>query len=233
MSRTEKRLVGPAAASDNANHSSHGALDDLLGARRELDASLALIRVVADNGHVVARGPAERASVANLLLHVGDHGTLRNGAEREDVADGERGVLAGVDELAGVHALVGNEGLGVQLVAVRVTEGDLCERCATAGVVDDLLHDTADVAMALGEVVGAELCRRLVEPLMCVLVFLVRCGAVCSRAVGFVLVWAVKIEPRPFLWLRMTRPYKRSVFSSPIPAYSILCAYHLSGLVGS
>ena len=40
----------------------------------------------------------------------------------------------------------------------------------TAGVVDDLLHDTTDVAMALGKVESAELRRRLVKPFAKVLV---------------------------------------------------------------
>merc|ERR1711868_191842 len=160
----QQGLVGPAATSDNADHATDGALDDLLGAGGELDAGLALIRVVADDGNVVTRGAAERATVAHLLLHVGDDGTLRDGAEGKDVADGEGGVLAGVDKLAGVHALVGDEGLGVQLVAVGIAELDLGQRCATAGVVDDLLNDTTDVSMALGEVEGAELRRRLVKP---------------------------------------------------------------------
>jgi len=40
-------------------------------------------------------------------------------------------MLARVDELAGVHAFVRDEGLGVELVAVRVTEDDLGKGSAT------------------------------------------------------------------------------------------------------
>lgn len=118
---------------------------------------------MANDGDVVAGSAAERTAVTNLLLDVGDDGTLGNGAEREDVADGQAGVLAGVDELASVHALVGDESLGVELEAVRVAENDLGERSTTAGVVDDVLHDTTDVAMTLSEVVGPELGGGLVE----------------------------------------------------------------------
>jgi hypothetical protein len=89
---------------------------------------------VANDGNVVARGTSERTTVANLLLDVGDDSSLRDGAEGKDVADGERGVLAGVDELAGVHALVGDEGLGVKLVAVGVAEDDLGQRRAFANM---------------------------------------------------------------------------------------------------
>ena len=168
--RTHERLVSSATASDDTDHSSGTGVDDLLGTRRKLDAGLALVGVVADDGNVVTRGAAESTTVANLLLDVGDDGTLRDGAEGEDVADGERGVLAGVDELASVHALVGDEGLGVKLVAVGVAEDDLGQRRTTAGVVDDLLHDTTDVSMALGKVESAELRRRLVKPFAKVLV---------------------------------------------------------------
>ena len=170
IQRTKEGLVGTSTTGNDTDHATDGGLDELLGARGELDAGLALVGVVANDGNVVARGAAESTTVANLLLDVGDDGTLRDGAEGEDVADGERGVLAGVDELASVHALVGDEGLGVKLVAVGVAEDDLGQRRTTAGVVDDLLHDTTDVAMALGKVESAELRRRLVKPFAKVLV---------------------------------------------------------------
>lgn len=160
-----ERLVGTSTTSDNSNHATDGALDDLLCAGWELDAGLALIWVVANDSHVVSRCPAERTSVANLLLHVADNGTFGDGAKWEDVADGEGGVLAGVDELAGVHALVGDESLGVQLVSVWVAENDTGERRTAASVVDNLLDDTTNVSMALSEIVGAELGRSLVEAL--------------------------------------------------------------------
>lgn len=159
--RTQEGLVCPATTSNNADHATSAAADDLLGARGELDAGLALIRVVTDNGDVVAGGATERTTVTRLLLNVGNHGTLRDGGEGEDVADGQGGVLAGVDELASVHALVGDESLGDLLELVGRVENDAGERRTTAGVVDDLLHETPDVAMALGVVEGAELRRVL------------------------------------------------------------------------
>ena len=160
----QERFVGTTATGDDSDHTTGGALDDLLGARWELDTGLALVGVVANDGHVVAGGSSERTTVALLLLDVGDNGTLRAGAERKDVADGQRGVLSGVDELAGVHALVGDEGLGVKLEAVRIAENDLGERSTTTGVMDNLLYDTADVSMLLGKVEVTELSWGLVEP---------------------------------------------------------------------
>jgi len=153
----QQGLVCTATTGNNADHATGSAGNDLLGAGWELNASLALVVVVADDGDIVAGSAAERTAVANLLLHVRDDGTLGDGGEGKDVADGQGGVLAGVDELAGVHALVGDEGLGVQLVAVGVAELDAGQRSTATGVVDDLLHDTPEVAMALREVEVAEL----------------------------------------------------------------------------
>ena len=153
----EEGLVGTATAGDDADHATGVAVDDLLGAGGELDTGLALVGVVADDGDVVAGGAAESAAVAGLLLDVGDDGTLGDGAEREDVADGQGGLLAGVDELAGVHALVGDEGLLVLLELVGVAEDDLGEGRTTAGVVDDVLDYAPYVTVSLGVVEGSEL----------------------------------------------------------------------------
>jgi hypothetical protein len=51
----------------------------------------------------------------------------------------------------------------VELEAVGVTEDDLGQRGTTAGVVDDLLHDTTNIAVSLSEVESAELGGGLVE----------------------------------------------------------------------
>jgi hypothetical protein len=128
---TKEGLVSSATTSDDTDHSSGSRVDDLLGAGGKLDAGLALIRVVADNGDVVAGGSAERTTVTDLLLNVGDDGTLRHLTEGEDVADGQSSLLSGVDELAGVHAFVGDEGLGSLLESVGVAEDDLGERSTT------------------------------------------------------------------------------------------------------
>ncbi len=96
-----------------------------------------------------------------MLLDVRDNGTFGDGGQGEDVADGQSGVLAGVDELAGVHALVGNEGLLVQLELVGVAEDNLGERGTTTRVVDDVLDYTSYVSMSLGVVEVTELGRSL------------------------------------------------------------------------
>jgi len=159
----QERLVSSATASDDTDHSSGTGVDNLLGTRGKLDAGLALIRVVADNGDVVAGGTAQGATVTNLLRHVRDDGTFGHGAEGEDVADGESGLLADVDELASVHALVGDESLGDLLELVGVTEDNLGERSTTTGIVDDLADDAPQVTMSLSVVEVAELGRSLVQ----------------------------------------------------------------------
>jgi hypothetical protein len=159
----EEGLVSSATTSDNTDHSSGSGVDDLLGARGELDAGLALIRVVADNGDVVAGGSAESATITDLLLDVGDDGTLRHLTEGEDVADGQSSLLSGIDELAGVHAFVGDEGLGSLLESVGVAEDDLGERGTTTSIVDDLADYTSKVAVALGIIEVSELGRSLVQ----------------------------------------------------------------------
>lgn len=95
----EEGLVGTTATGDDTNHTTAGAGKDLLGTGGELDTGLALIGVVADDGNVVTGGTAERTTVTVLVLDVGQDGTLGDGVEGQDVADGESGVLSGVDEL--------------------------------------------------------------------------------------------------------------------------------------
>jgi hypothetical protein len=135
--RTQQGLVGSSTSRNDTNHSSCTALDDLLCARWELDTGLALIWVMANNGNVVARCASKSSTVTNLLLHVCDNSSFRDGAKREDVSDCEVGVLAGVDELTSVHALVRDEGLGVKLESVGIAEDNLCERGSSAGIMDD------------------------------------------------------------------------------------------------
>jgi hypothetical protein len=159
----QERLVGTATTGNNADHATGAGVDDLLGTGGELDAGLALVGVVADDGDVVAGGTAQGAAVTDLLLDVGDDGTLGHGAQGQDVADGQGSLLSGVDELASVHAFVGNEGLGHLLESVGVAEDDLGEGSTATSVVDDVADDTTEVSVALGIVEVAELGRGLVQ----------------------------------------------------------------------
>lgn len=158
---------------------------------------------MADDGHVVSRGTSKGASVTDLLLEVGHDGTFGDGAHRKDVADSESGLLSGVDELASVHAFIGDEGLCVVLELVRVTEGNPREGCASAGIVDDFLHDTTNISVPLSIVECPELCWRLVET------GVGRCRGGISLELSShtkqqyeeidCAVDSLKIDPRPFL----------------------------------
>jgi hypothetical protein len=158
----EQGLVDTATAGDDTDRGTSRARDRLLCARGQTNASLVLVGRVANDGRVVARRAGERTAVPDLLLHVADDSTLRALGNREDVADGESSLLAGVDECASVEALSRDESLLAELVAVRVAENDAREGCAATSVVDDLLDDAADVAVALGKVERPELGRVLV-----------------------------------------------------------------------
>lgn len=106
---------------------------------------------------VVTRGASKCATVSNLVLNVGHDGTLRDGAKGENVANGKLGLLASVNKLTSVKALVSNEGLGASFVVVRIAEDDLGEGSSTAGVVDDLFDETSGVTVTLGVVESSEL----------------------------------------------------------------------------
>lgn len=159
----QERLVRSATTSNDTDHSSGSRVDDLLGTGGELDTGLALVGVVADNGDVATGVAAQGTTVTDLLLDVGNDGTLGHLTEGEDVADGKSGLLSSVDELSSVHSLVGDEGLLDLLVLVGVAEDNLGERSTSTRVVDDVADDSLHVSMALGIVEVTELRGGLVQ----------------------------------------------------------------------
>ena len=157
----EHGLVNTPTARNDPHHGTALVRDRLPRARRQLDAGLAGIWVLGHDGAVVARGAGDLAAVASHVLEVADHGTLGHLRHGEHVAHSQLRLLAAVDELTSVHALRGSEKLLVELVAVRRAELHDSQRRATSGVMDDVLHDTLDVARALRIVQGAERHRAL------------------------------------------------------------------------
>ena len=121
---------------------------------------------MSDNRNIVTARPTQRTTVSHLLLDVCHDCAFRHGAEWKYISDGERSVLASVDELASVHAFISDEGLGAEFVVVGITEDDFGERCATTWVMDDFFHYTADVAMAFCVVVRAKLGWGFIESWM-------------------------------------------------------------------
>ena len=95
-----------------------------------------------------------------LGVGCGDAAALRVGCVRGALRRG-RTLLAAVDELASVRALSRGPLHIVLLVVVAVVELDLGDRRTTSRVVDDVLDDTAHVAVALSVVEDAQTARTL------------------------------------------------------------------------
>jgi len=102
-----------------------------------------------DDGGVVARGSSEFTAVSQLLLELADDGSLGHGADGHHVSDRQSRLLTAVDELTRVHALDGDERLLALLELVGISELNNGQRGSTAGVVDDVLHDSLDVSVTL------------------------------------------------------------------------------------
>jgi len=159
----QEGLVNPSSTSNNTNGSPSVAADGLFRARWQTNPGLVVIRGVADDGGVVAGSAGEGTAVTDFLLDVADNGTFGESGDGENVSDSKSGLLATVNERARVQALSRDEGLLAELVAVRVTEHDASKGCTTAGVVDDVLYNTPDVAIALCKVERAQTSRVLVQ----------------------------------------------------------------------
>jgi hypothetical protein len=131
--------------------------NELLLTRRQLDGGAGGIDVVADDGGVLAGGAGKGSTVTSGGLDVEDDGTLGQVADGENVTDVQLSTATAVDELTSVGTLSSDEQLLILLVLVRVLENNLGERSSTSGIVNDLLNDTADVAVSLGKVQSSKL----------------------------------------------------------------------------
>jgi hypothetical protein len=152
----EDGLFDTATTSDEADAGAARGGDGLLLAGGELEAGLAGLFVVGDDDAVVAGGLGEGTTVTNLGFDVADDATFGDGAELEDVADGEGSLGTAEDGLAGEHAFGGDEEFLDALELVGVAELDLSEGSTAAGVVGDLLNGATHVAVTLAVVEGAE-----------------------------------------------------------------------------
>ena len=119
-----------------------------------------------DDRNVISRSPPQDTTIAHLLLHIRHHGTFGYRAQGQNIPNGQSSFFAGVDELPGVHALVGNEGFRVELEAVRVTELHFGQRGASTGIVNNVFDDTSNITVFLREVERSELCWSLVQARM-------------------------------------------------------------------
>ena len=91
------------------------------------------------------------------MLDVAADGTLRHSPQGEDIPDVQGGLCSKVHKLPCVHALSSSHQLGVHLKAVGISEFDDSQGSATGGLVNNVLHNTLDVSLALGVIEVAEL----------------------------------------------------------------------------
>ena len=154
-------LVHTASTGDDADHGTAVRAHGLARAGRELDTGHVLISDMRNDGDVIPRSTGKLAAVAGLALQVANDGTFGHGADGKNVANAELSLLTAVNVLAGVHTLGSNEQLLVSAVVVSIAELHLAKRGTTAGIVNNVVDDTLDVSVTLGEVDGAKLCGSL------------------------------------------------------------------------
>merc|ERR1711931_278282 len=152
----QQRLVDSSSTGDDADHRAVAGRNRLLRSRRQFHFRLVVIRVVGDDGGVVAGSSGQFAAISQLLLQLANDGSLGHGADGHHVADGQRRLLAAIDELTRVHALHRDERLLALLEFVGISKLDDGERCAAAWVVNDVFDDAFDAAVTFGVVGGAE-----------------------------------------------------------------------------
>merc|ERR1712006_62196 len=97
-------LVDTSTTSYKSDHGSVSRGDDLLGSRGELHPGPVGVRVVGDDGGVVAASSGQLATISGLFLQVADNGTLGHLTDGHHVPDGDLGLFAAVDKLSRVHA---------------------------------------------------------------------------------------------------------------------------------
>jgi len=148
----QQGLVNTTTSSDETDDGTGSRRDVLLGSGGKTNLGDGVVVIVGDDGSKVSRASGEKASVSSLALNVADDGTLGKLSDGEDISYGKGGLLSGVDELSSVGSLGGDEHLVLQTEFQGVSEHNLGERSSTSGVVDDVLDNSLDVTVLLGEV---------------------------------------------------------------------------------
>jgi len=148
----QQRLVDSSSSSNEANRSSAGRVDGLLGTRWQTDSASFSIITVGNDGGVVTRAAGQGSSVSSLGLNVADDGTLRHHRQGQNVSGGQLSFLSSVDKLTAVHTLSSNEKFLVFSIFVRVSEGNSGQRSTSSRIVDDVGYESSDVTISLSEI---------------------------------------------------------------------------------
>lgn len=125
----EQRLVDTTATGNDADRRARTRRDSLLCTAGETNTGFVVLGGVTNDGGVVTRCTCERTTVADFLLDVADDGTFGALADRKDISNGESGLLAAVNEGAGVETLSSDESFLAKFVTIRVTEDNTCKWC--------------------------------------------------------------------------------------------------------
>lgn len=151
-------LIGSLSTSNNTNHGSAGTKDGLSDTGWESHSGLNTFLGVTNDNSGGTGSSGERASVTVLGLNVGANGTFGHGINWQDVANGKKCFLSTVDVHSSVHSFNSDEILSALFVFVLVSEDNLGEGCTSTTVVDDVSHNTLDVALSFGEIKSSEAC---------------------------------------------------------------------------
>lgn len=145
----EEGLLGTTTTGDQTDHGAAVGSDDLLLTRGELEDGAVHIGVVSDDGGVLSGGACERSAVSRALLYVAHYGTFGQQTDGQDVSDGQLRAATGIDELSGEHTLGGDECLDLLAGRRGVVEYHLRQGRSTSWVVNDGLHQSLHVSVAL------------------------------------------------------------------------------------
>mmetsp|Transcript_25276 Transcript_25276/g.31086 ORF Transcript_25276/g.31086 Transcript_25276/m.31086 type:complete len:280 (-) Transcript_25276:87-926(-) len=153
----QQRLVSTSSTGHHTNLRTGTRWNRLLSSRRKLNTGGTFVFVVRfDNGEAT-RSTCIGTTVSLLGFNVTHDGTFGNFGEGKNVTNIQTSFLSSVNKLTSVHAFSSHEKFHVTFVVVRVEELNLCKGSSSTGVVDDFLHNTTDVTVALSVVQGTKL----------------------------------------------------------------------------
>mmetsp|Transcript_25594 Transcript_25594/g.39294 ORF Transcript_25594/g.39294 Transcript_25594/m.39294 type:complete len:216 (+) Transcript_25594:242-889(+) len=160
-SSLEHRFIRSSSSCDNPDLRPHVALHSFLSSRRKTKTSSSLIFIVGHNNRKSTRSTCKSSTITKFGFHVAYNGSFWDLVEREYVSDRERGLLSAVHKLTGVHSFRAQHEFVVALVAVGIQKLDLCNWCATTRIVNDILHNSANITMSFRIVKRSKLHRTL------------------------------------------------------------------------
>lgn len=109
-----------------------------------------------DNNSIITRASSEDTTVTNMVLHITNNSSFRNGPNGQNITHNKVGLFAAVDKLTRVQTFGGHEKLLLFLVPKRVSERDLRQWGPTTRVVDYVGDHAFEVAISLAEVEAAK-----------------------------------------------------------------------------